>query len=77
MSNLANHKSEGERVLCGVRPPAQQRVFIDNTPLFVEIAENLGMNGIHHTHFTTTCAQLSALGLRNTEAAAMTLANPA
>lgn len=68
MSNLANHKSEGERVLCGARTPAQQSVFIDNTPLLVEIAKNLGMNSIHHTDYTSTCAQLSALGLRNTEA---------
>ena len=57
--------------------PARQIAFIDNTPMFVEIAENLGMNGIHHTDYSSTCAQLAAFGLRNTEASAMALANSA
>jgi putative hydrolase of the HAD superfamily len=48
--------------------PARQIVFIDNTPQFVLIAEKLGMNGIHHTDYTSTCTQLAAFGLRNTEA---------
>jgi putative hydrolase of the HAD superfamily len=47
--------------------PASQIVFIDNTPQFVRIAEDLGMNGIHHTDYTSTYSQLAAFGLQNTE----------
>jgi HAD superfamily hydrolase (TIGR01509 family) len=57
--------------------PARQIVFIDNTPQFVRIAEDLGMNGIHHTDYTSTCAQLAAFGLRNTADSAVTLADSA
>ncbi|WP_305907101.1 HAD family hydrolase [Methylomarinum sp. Ch1-1] len=54
-----------------VQQPARQVVFIDNTPMFVRIAEELGMNGIHHTDYTFTCAQLAAFGL-STSAMALT-----
>jgi putative hydrolase of the HAD superfamily len=43
--------------------PARQIVFIDNTQMFVQIAEGLGMNGIHHTDFSSTSAQLATFGL--------------
>jgi putative hydrolase of the HAD superfamily len=43
-------------------PPAQV-VFIDNTPMFVDIAEGLGMRGIVHTGYKSTRATLSELGL--------------
>jgi putative hydrolase of the HAD superfamily len=43
--------------------PAAQVVFIENTPMFVEIAESLGMRGIAHTDYSATCAQLAQLGL--------------
>ena len=42
---------------------ARKIVFIENTPLFVQIAEGLGIRGILHTDYKTTCAKLSALGL--------------
>ncbi|OAI15587.1 hydrolase [Methylomonas lenta] len=57
--------------------PASQIVFIDNTKMFVQIAENLGMNGIHHTDYTSTCVQLAAFGLRNTADSATALVNSA
>jgi putative hydrolase of the HAD superfamily len=38
-------------------------VFIDNTPMFVQIAEGLGMQGIVHTDCQSTRAKLSHLGL--------------
>ena len=44
-----------------VRPA--QAVFIDNTPMFVHIAESLGIHGILHTDCQSTRAKLSHLGL--------------
>lgn len=44
--------------------PAQQVVYIENTPLFVEIAEGLGIRGIHHTDYRSTCAKLASFGLQ-------------
>jgi putative hydrolase of the HAD superfamily len=38
-------------------------VFIDNTPMFVQIAESLGMQGIVHTDCKSTRTKLSDLGL--------------
>jgi putative hydrolase of the HAD superfamily len=43
--------------------PADQVVFIDNTSMFVTIAEGLGMRGILHTDVQSTSDQLAALGL--------------
>jgi putative hydrolase of the HAD superfamily len=43
--------------------PARQVVYIENTPMFVQIAEGLGIRSILHTDYATTCAKLSALGL--------------
>ena len=42
---------------------ARQVVYIENTPLFVQIAEGLGIRSVLHTDYKTTCAKLSALGL--------------
>lgn len=44
-----------------VRP--EQAVFIDNTPMFVQIAEELGIQGVLHTDYDSTRAKLSNLGL--------------
>jgi putative hydrolase of the HAD superfamily len=38
-------------------------VYIDDRALFVEIAQSLGLNGIHHTDFETTRNTLKDLGL--------------
>ncbi len=43
--------------------PARQIVYIENTPLFVQIAEGLGIRGILHTDYKSTCARLAAFGL--------------
>jgi len=40
-----------------------QAVFIDNTPMFVQIAQGLGIHGILHTDCQSTRAKLSHLGL--------------
>ena len=47
--------------------PARQIVYIENTPLFVQIAENLGIRSILHTDYQSTCAKLSSLGLQHGE----------
>jgi putative hydrolase of the HAD superfamily len=41
----------------------EQAIFVDNTPMFVQIAEELGMQGILHTDCESTRAKLSLLGL--------------
>jgi putative hydrolase of the HAD superfamily len=41
----------------------QQVVYIENTPMFVQIAEGLGIRSILHTDYKSTHAELSALGL--------------
>jgi putative hydrolase of the HAD superfamily len=42
---------------------ARRVVYIENTPMFVQIAESLGIRSILHTDYKSTCAELSALGL--------------
>jgi putative hydrolase of the HAD superfamily len=43
--------------------PARQVVYIENTPMFVQIAEGLGIRSILHTDYRSTRAQLASLGL--------------
>jgi putative hydrolase of the HAD superfamily len=45
--------------------PAREVVYIENTPMFVEIAEGLGIGSILHTEYKSTRAKLSSLGLPN------------
>ena len=47
--------------------PIEQIVFIDNTPMFVQIAEGLGIRSILHTDYKSTCAKLASFGLPNDE----------
>ena len=47
--------------------PARQVVYIENTPMFVQIAEGLGIRSILHTDYNSTCAKLAAFGLQNDE----------
>jgi putative hydrolase of the HAD superfamily len=47
--------------------PARQVVYIENTPMFAQIAEGLGIRSILHTDYRSTCAQLAAFGLRHDE----------
>ena len=55
--------------------PARQIVYIENTPMFVQIAEGLGIRSILHTDYKSTCAKLASFGLQN-EGASMKPANP-
>jgi putative hydrolase of the HAD superfamily len=45
--------------------PAREVVYIDNTPMFVQIAEGLGIRSILHTDYKSTCAKLALVGLQN------------
>ena len=47
--------------------PARQVVYIENTPMFVRIAEGLGIRSILHTDYRSTCAKLASFELRNDE----------
>jgi hypothetical protein len=38
-----------------------------DTPMFVQIAEGLGIRSILHRNYKSTCAKLAALGLQNDE----------
>ena len=45
--------------------PARQIVYIENTPMFVQIAEGLGIRSILHTDYKSTCAKLASFGLQH------------
>ena len=44
--------------------PTEQIIYIEDTPMFVRIAEGLGIRSILHTDYQSTRAKLSALGLK-------------
>jgi succinate dehydrogenase/fumarate reductase flavoprotein subunit len=44
---------------------ARQVLYIENTPMFVQVAEGLGIRSILHTDYKSTCAELASLGLEN------------
>jgi putative hydrolase of the HAD superfamily len=50
--------------------PAEQVVYIENTPMFVQIAEDLGIRSILHTDYRSTCAKLASFGLQKDEGVA-------
>ena len=43
--------------------PAKQIVYIENSPMFVQIAERVGIRGICHTDYKSTCEKLASFGL--------------
>ena len=47
--------------------PARQVVYLENTPMFVQAAEGLGVRSILHTDYRSTCVKLASLGLQNDE----------
>jgi putative hydrolase of the HAD superfamily len=44
--------------------PPEQVVYIENTPLFVQVAEKLGIPSILHTDYLSTTAKLASFGLQ-------------
>jgi len=47
--------------------PARRVVYIEDRPMFVQVAETLGMRGIHHTDYKSTRAKLASFGLEVAE----------
>ncbi|WP_020160988.1 HAD family hydrolase [Methylobacter marinus] len=47
--------------------PAEHIIYIENTPMFAQIAEDLGIRSILHTDYPSTCAQLASFGLQYDE----------
>ena len=47
--------------------PPERSVYIENTPLFVQIAEGLGIRSILHTDYKSTRAKLASFGLQTDE----------
>ena len=45
--------------------PARQVLYIENTPMFVQIAEGLGIRSVLHTDHRSTCAKLASFGLQS------------
>ena len=43
--------------------PARQIVYVENTALFIQIAEGMGIRGILHTDYRSTCSKLASFGL--------------
>jgi len=43
--------------------PAQQVLYLEDQPLFVGVAASLGIQGICHESYASTCTQLAAFGL--------------
>ena len=43
--------------------PAIQVVYIENLMMFVQVAEDLGIRGICHMDYKSTCAKLASFGL--------------
>jgi FMN phosphatase YigB (HAD superfamily) len=50
-----------------VQVHASQVLYLENTPMFAQVAESLGIRGILHTDYISTCEKLSALGLPTDE----------
>lgn len=42
---------------------AEQLVYIDDVQLFIEVAADLGIRGIHHKNYLSTVKELAAIGL--------------
>jgi putative hydrolase of the HAD superfamily len=43
--------------------PPDEVAYLDDRLMFVQVAENLGIRGIHHTSYASTVKKLTALGL--------------
>ena len=57
--------------------PARQVVYIENTPMFVQIAEGLGIRSILHTDCKSTSAKLASFGLQDGEGMIPQVTKPA
>ena len=48
-----------------MQAPARRVLYIENTPMFVQIAEALGIRSILHTDYKSTRAKLASFGFRS------------
>jgi putative hydrolase of the HAD superfamily len=55
--------------LDAAQTPVRQIVYVENTAMFAQIAEGLGIRSILHTDFESTRAKLAALGLAGAKVA--------
>lgn len=46
----------------------EQVLYIDDQPMFVEVAQSFGMNGLHHTDIESTVEKLKEFGLQTANA---------
>jgi putative hydrolase of the HAD superfamily len=44
--------------------PSERIIYIENTLMFVQVAEGLGIRSILHTDYRSTCLKLSSFGLK-------------
>lgn len=44
--------------------PADQVLYIENTPMYVQVAKGLGIRSVLHTDYKSTCEQLASFGLK-------------
>ena len=51
--------------LAQVKP--NQVIYLDDRLMFTQVAQGLGIQGIHHVDYATSCAQLAAHGLSQLE----------
>ena len=47
--------------------PADHVAYIEDRPMFVQVAETLGIRGIHHTDYRATRSKLASVGLKVAE----------
>ncbi len=67
VSCFVHFRKPDEDIFCIALDIAQvdpsQVVYIEDRPMFVEVANNLGVHGIHHTGYESTRAMLESFGL--------------
>jgi putative hydrolase of the HAD superfamily len=44
--------------------PPEQAIYIEDRPMFVDVAKSLGLNGIYHKNFKSTRDELAGYGLK-------------
>jgi putative hydrolase of the HAD superfamily len=47
--------------------PPQHVLYLENTPMFIRVAQDLGIRSLLHTDYTSTCRDLASLGLKPTD----------
>jgi putative hydrolase of the HAD superfamily len=62
--HIRKHDADVFRLALDItQAPTQQVVYIENTPMFIQIAEVLGIRRILHTDYRSACKKLTSFGL--------------